>query len=286
MFGYVRPAAADLTEQDRARYRAHYCGLCRALGERHGQVARLALTFDLTFLTLFLDSLYEPQETVSEGRCVPHPRRRHTCIRTSVTDYAADMTIALTYHKCQDDWQDDRSLPAKGYAALLQKRYDAVRAQWPTQCAAIENAMAEQRDIEARRDPIPDAAPNCFGRLMAALFVMQPDYWSGALSVFGASLGRYIYLLDAVCDAEKDEKSGSYNPVVLMSRAPEDMRDTLEILLGDASAAFEKLPLVQDESILRNILYSGLWQGYNECIEKRKKKRRESGDEGGGRHGE
>ncbi len=277
MFGYVRPAIDGLTEQEQARYRAHYCGLCHAIGARHGQGARLALTFDLTFLTVFLSSLYEPEETAAESRCVPHPRRRHLYTRSAVTDYAADMTIALTYHKCRDDWQDDRNLAAKGCAVFLQRQYEAVKAQWPTQCATIEGAMTELTDIENCRDPNPDAAANCFGRLMAALFMMEKDYWSGALAAFGYSLGRYIYLLDAVCDADRDRKSGSYNPVVLLDHPPEDMRGTLEMLLGGASEAFERLPLVQDEGILRNILYSGLWQGYNECLEKRRKKQQGNG---------
>ena len=47
------------------------------------------------------------------------------------------------------------------------------------------------------------------------------------------------------------------------------MREYLMQALGQASAAFEALPLVQDEAILRNVLYSGLWQGYNEMIERR-----------------
>ncbi|MBQ8554385.1 MAG: hypothetical protein IJ438_00795 [Clostridia bacterium] len=271
MFGYVRPNIQDLSETDTARYRAHYCGLCRSLGKRHGAAGQLALTFDLTYLTIFLASLYEPEEATGQSRCVPHPMKEHPWATSSITDYAADMTIALTWHKCRDDWQDDRNIAARGYAALLKGRYDAVKAQWPRQCSAIEKSLAELGQIEKHRDPSPDAAANCFGRLMAALFVMQEDYWSGALYQFGASLGRYIYMLDAVCDYDKDRRSGSYNPVILMEKRPEDMRDTLELLLGDASIAFEKLPLIQDEVILRNILYSGVWQGYNEYLQKKEK---------------
>ncbi len=271
MFGYVRPNMNGLSETDQARYRAHYCGLCHALGKRHGAAGQMALTFDLTYLTVFLASLYEPEEASGEGRCVPHPRKKHAWAVSSVTDYAADMTIALTCHKCRDDWQDDRNLPAAAYGALLKSRYGAVKKQWPRQCEAIERCLKESSKTEKRRDPNPDAAANAFGALMAELFVMNEDYWSGALRIFGASLGRFIYMMDAVCDADKDRKKGSYNPVVLMDRQPEDMRETLEMLLGDASAAFEKLPLIQDEEILRNILYSGVWQGYNEYLEKRKK---------------
>ena len=284
MFGYVRPNLTDMTAEEQARYRAHYCGLCHAIGARHGQLARMALTFDLTYLTIFLGSLYEPEEASGEGKCIPHPVKQHAWTRSKVTDYAADMTIALTYHKLLDDWQDDRNLAAKGASAWLKKAYAKVSAAYPRQCEAIERTLRDLAEVEKRRDLSPDAAARCFGELMAELFVMDEDYWANALRAFGYSLGRYIYLLDATCDYDKDVKSGSYNPVILMEKKPEDMRDTLELLLGDASAAFEKLPLIQDEGILRNILYSGVWQGYNEYLHRKDKKmNKESEVEG---HGE
>ena len=284
MFGYVRPNLTDMTAEEQARYRAHYCGLCHAIGARHGQLARMALTFDLTYLTIFLGSLYEPEEASGEGKCIPHPVKQHAWTRSKVTDYAADMTIALTYHKLLDDWQDDRNLAAKGASAWLKKAYAKVSDAYPRQCQTIERTLRDLAEVEKRRDPSPDAAARCFGELMAELFVMEADYWANALRAFGYSLGRYIYLLDATCDCDKDVKSGSYNPVILMEKKPEDMRDTLELLLGDASAAFEKLPLIQDEGILRNILYSGVWQGYNEYLHRKDKKmNKESEVEG---HGE
>ena len=272
MFGYVRPNLADLPQEAQQRYRAHYCGLCHALGDRHGQLARMTLTFDLTYLTLFLGALYEPQERTGEGRCMPHPIKPHGWSRSRVTDYAADMTIALTWHKLMDDWQDDRNPVARSGAAWLKKAYASVKAAYPRQCGAIETCLRELSAVEKRRDPSPDAAAKCFGELMAEIFVMEEDYWARALRAFGYSLGRYIYMLDAVCDYDKDAKKGGYNPLLLMGKRPGDMRDTLEMLLGDASAAFEKLPLIQDEAILRNILYSGVWQGYNEYLHKKEKK--------------
>lgn len=286
MFGYVRPDLSALQEEAKLRYRSFYCGLCRVLGKRHGQFSRLTLTYDLTYLTLFLSSLYEPEETSGEARCLPHPVKKHLWRTTAVTDYAADMTIALTYHKCRDDWSDDRSLPARAMAGLLRKHYAQVKARWPRQCAAMEAAMEELADIERRRDETPDAAPACFGRLMAALFVMEEDFWAPALSAFGDSLGRFIYMMDAVCDWEKDRKTGSYNPVILMEREPEEMRATLEMLLGGASVAFERLPLVQDEALLRNILYSGLWQGYDECLRRRQKTNKQDKESEVDGHGE
>ena len=61
MFGFV-VANQEALEPDRLRrYRAFYCGLCRALGSRYGLAARCALTYDMTFLVMLLSSLYEPE---------------------------------------------------------------------------------------------------------------------------------------------------------------------------------------------------------------------------------
>ena len=270
MFGYVRANLNDLSEQEKNRYRAFYCGLCQALGERHGQRGRMTLSFDMTFLTMFLGSLYAPEEKAGEMRCVPHPARPHPFVRTEITDYAADMTVALSYFKCLDDWQDDRKPAAKAGADLLSRCYDAVKERWPVQTAVMETSLRELSEVEKRRVESPDAAAGAFGKLMGGLFVMKDDYWRGALRAFGTSLGRFIYLADAACDYDKDRKSGSYNPVVLMGRAPEDMRDMLMQTLGTASTAFESMPMLRDEHILRNVLYSGIWQTYNESMEKRK----------------
>ena len=57
MFGYVVADQANLKPEELERYRSAYCGLCRAIGRRHGQHARLVLTYDMTFLSLLLDSL-------------------------------------------------------------------------------------------------------------------------------------------------------------------------------------------------------------------------------------
>ena len=63
MFGHVQANLADLSEEEKKRYRAAYCGLCHTLGKRYGFWTRMALTYDLTFLSLLLSSLYEPEET-------------------------------------------------------------------------------------------------------------------------------------------------------------------------------------------------------------------------------
>ena len=76
MFGYVVADRSNLTQVQVARYRECYCGLCRAIGQRHGQHSRLSLTYDMTFLVLLLDSLYEPHVDAGASRCLVHPMHK------------------------------------------------------------------------------------------------------------------------------------------------------------------------------------------------------------------
>ena len=59
MFGYIVPVLTALSEEQKQRYHAYYCGVCHALRNRHGQISRLSLSNDMTFLALLLSSLYE-----------------------------------------------------------------------------------------------------------------------------------------------------------------------------------------------------------------------------------
>ena len=138
MFGYVVVNPKALEEPRRDRYRAFYCGLCRTLGERYGLPARLALTYDMTFLILLLGSLYEPEERADSCRCLPHPARRHACVTTRFTGYAAALNVLLAYYNCEDDWHDERSAPKHAAALLLRRRLPLVRRAYPRQFAAAE----------------------------------------------------------------------------------------------------------------------------------------------------
>ena len=80
MFGYVVANHDDLTPQQMERYRGAYCGLCKTLGQRHGFFSRMSLTYDMTFLLLFLGALYEPEETTEAFRCPIHPKQRRQAV--------------------------------------------------------------------------------------------------------------------------------------------------------------------------------------------------------------
>jgi hypothetical protein len=79
----------------------------------------------------------------------------------------------------------------------------------------------------------------------------------------GFYLGKFIYIMDAYDDVEKDLEKGSYNALA-SSYGKEDFdeqaREMMNLVLAECTAQFELLPCIEDANILRNILYAGVWQ--------------------------
>ena len=241
----------------------------------------------MAFLALVLGSLYETVESQDSGRCAVHPLKPRVFVRSACLDYAADMNVALAYYKCLDDWHDDHNVAGMASVALLAAPYRAVEERNPRACAAIEQNMAaigrleraaagkgDEGDAELVQEAAnPDAAANLFGLLLGEVFAWRDDFWADDLRRFGARLGKFVYLMDAVVDFEDDKKSGSYNPLVSLGASPEDMREDLEMLASGAAEAFERLPLERDVHLLRSVLYAGIWQQY--CVKEQKREKKE-----------
>jgi hypothetical protein len=266
MVGYLIASASSLTEEERIRYKATYCGLCRTLKDRHGQISRLTLNYDMTFLILLLQSLYEPEEKSGVETCIAHPREKREWWRSEISDYAADMNVALAYLNRLDDWRDDGSVLALAESGILKKAYQETAEKYPRQCAAMEQSIMELSYLEKNGIEDPDAAAATFGHLLGSVFVWREDRWQEPLYRLGDSLGRFIYLLDAAVDLEKDAYKDSYNPFRKYYGLDneERFRDILKIFLADAIIQFDFLPLVKDVGLMKNILCSGLWTVFDE----------------------
>lgn len=272
MFGYITCNKETLEEQEKERYQSVYCGLCKTLGDKYGLMERMSLSFDMTFLALFLTALYEPEETSCTFTCALHPLHKKTSASNVYVDYAADMTVAMAYYKCLDDWEDEHKFISRQYGKILEKNYKQVQKKYPRQCEAIAKSIQELKEIEKNGQSQPDEAVNCSGRMLSEIFVYNEDFWSNSLRTFGYELGRFIYLMDASMDYKKDLKKGNYNPLVKMQKKPEEMEGIMTVAIGKATEQFENLPIVQDAHLIRNILYGGVWQQYYATIHGKEKK--------------
>lgn len=270
MFGYVVANIDKLTLEEKKQYQSCYCGLCKALGTRHGTISRITLTYDMTFLVLFLSALYETENKIKTQHCIMHPIKKHEYWQNEITDYAADMNVALAYYNFLDDWQDERKVLSFCEAKLFEKENNRIAAQYPNQCNAIKTCLTELSKIEKSGELSPDIPANCFGKLMGEIFVMQEDEYAENLRGFGMALGKFIYIMDACLDLKADIKKEQYNPLITLPS--ENFSDILNLLMADCAEKYKKLPISQYKNLIENILYSGVWTKY----EAKKKKTKEA----------
>ena len=120
MFGYIVMNKPEIKFKDFDLYRSFYCGLCRELKSKYGISGQISLTYDMTFVVILLSALHEPHTQKGSTRCIIHPVCKQPVRRNTVTEYAADMNVLLTYYKCRDDWEDEKKVTALGYSKVLQ----------------------------------------------------------------------------------------------------------------------------------------------------------------------
>lgn len=221
MFGYVRPYKSELLVREYDQYKAVYCQLCRELGKNYGYTARFFLSYDCTFYALLALSVSCSAMSPCKGRCAANPLKRCKYLASSGEEYqkAAALSMLLACHKLKDNVDDEGGLKSLGCRVLLpfvsRKAKKAAR-RYPFLAEAAEKAMEEQRTAEKTGAGV-DACAQPTAGLLAALFRelgREDPGQSAALERFGYFLGRWIYLMDASDDLEKDLKSGGFNPFI------------------------------------------------------------------------
>lgn len=274
MFGYVTVNKQELKFREFDKYRSYYCGLCRILREKYGFSGQFALSYDCTFLILFLTGLYEPEEKSSVSKCLVHSIKGTPVCQNDYTEYAADMTILLNYYKCKDDWKDEHKISRLAYSKLIYQGYRLVHEKYPEKCENIQILFDKIAACEAAKEENMDKISGLFGEVLAELFAYKKDEWEEGIRRMAFFLGKFVYLMDAYDDLEKDIKTKNYNPFVFVYQDPdyeEKCHNILYMMMAECSKEFEKFPIIRNIEILRNILYSGVWARY-EMIQYKKKK--------------
>lgn len=288
MFGYIRPYKPELLVKDFECYRGVYCSLCKQLGKSFGLLSRLTLSYDCTFLALLCLSLEENCPGFRKGRCVVNPFKKCSYCGggEEALTFCAAVAVVMTYHKLRDDLRDSRFfgklralflLPA---AAWERRR---ARRRFPDVETIVAKAMKEQSLAE--RDPLTglDAAADPTAQMLAALLELRGhgEEEKQTLRQFGYFIGRWIYLMDAADDMEKDEKQKSFNPFLRKQKTMPALQgeeiypycnEVLNQTLSQALYYYERLSLRHFTAILTNTITRGLPLEQKELLFERKKK--------------
>ena len=270
MFGYVRPPLDGLPQEESDRFRRAYCGLCHTLSRR-GAAARWILNYDFTLLAILLS---DGESASDKRRCIAHPvRGRDFLTATDAMELAADESLILAYWQLQDHVSDDgffKGVPARAASALLCDAYQKAAADRPQFDGRVREQLDVLRGLELERCPSLDAPADAFAVLLRdAARDVAPLTRRRVLEQIFYHLGRWIYLVDAADDLQRDAASGNYNPVALRfslsdgrwtDMARREFAITLDHSVHAIAAAFELWDFGPWNPLLERIFYSGLFQ--------------------------
>lgn len=276
MFGYIMPDKPELKIKDYELFKAFYCGVCKSIGRRCGQLARLTLNYDSAFLALILFSLKTDSGLViKRERCIAHVVKKRAVVKENdIIDYSSDINIILAYYNLKDNWMDERSGVAAAGMLALKSGFDKIRNKYRDKCDIIESRLNELDKLEKEKCSSMDRAAEPFAKLMEEVMDYSGFYSDEKLRKMlkwlGYNMGKWIYILDAFDDLEKDIKEKSYNPLiwqygykdeeveVFKSRIREQVEFNLTFCLSEISKAFELMDVKSCRSLVDNIIYMGM----------------------------
>lgn len=286
VFGYIRPRKSELLVREYEQYRAVYCSLCKQMGKSYGPLSRLALSYDGTFYALLGMALEDsPPLCFHTGKCVVNPLKKcNFCTGgEDMLHCAAALSVILAYYKGKDDLSDSRLLGRIRAAFLLPwllRRYKRAARDYPALERAAGKAIRRQQELEKGEFPGLDACAEPTAEMLAEIFSTLPGNpaQKRILRQVGYFTGRWVYLIDAADDLERDCRDGAFNPFLLSLRLdaqspPEALakarayaNEALNMTLSQALSAFQLLDLPRFGSILNNILRLGLPEMQKESL--------------------
>lgn len=262
MFGYVVVNKPELKIREFEIYQGYYCGLCKSIKNRYGNIKRFTLNYDLTFVALLLSSLDLNDPTVTQENCIVHPTQKKKIYHDEYIDYCADMTLLFSYYKCKDDWIDDHKKSAWLLKKILSNSYKNVLSKYPNKCEKILSSLNQLTYYEQSNEKNIDVVSNCFGEVMGEVLCFKNDEWHPILRKVGHALGKFIYLMDAYDDMNEDQKKKEYNVFLHYPNIEETIDEILTTIMTDCLEAYENLPIVENDDLLKNIICSGIWTKY------------------------
>ncbi|NNU74768.1 DUF5685 family protein [Clostridium estertheticum] len=282
MFGYVTPCKMEMKIKDYEIFKAYYCGLCNSIKNDFGNLPRLTLNFDMTFLAVLLDSLSESKYNFVKFKCLIHPLKKRLMINNNkALDYAAFCNVTLAYYKLMDDVQDNKTMKSKIYSIFLKTYLPKAELSYTDVIEYTKDKLLLLNTLEANHNDIGideqlsiDELSHVFADLTGFIisFYYKESSFKDDLYWLGYNLGKWIYIIDAYDDLEKDIKSNSFNAInSLLNTDNLDfesfsvlIKPRIDFILATCASLCLKhlnnLPLIKNEDILNNILELGLME--------------------------
>ena len=181
MLGYVKIDKGELKVREYEVYTGYYCGVCKSIGRRYGQLPRMVLSYDAAFLAILLASLSDESDTPVQEHCIAHPViKKKTVIRNRAIDYAGDVMLILAWYKLADDAADEGKVYAKPVMLMMKRIFRRLNSLYPELCSSVKCHLSALSALEREKCASIDMAAEAFSKIMEDIFT------EGLQAVYGS----------------------------------------------------------------------------------------------------
>ncbi len=214
MFGYVKTDMPNLYVKDTVLYKAMYCGLCKGIGKCCGSKGRLVLNYDLTFLSVLIHNLSGVDVKIENQRCIIHHIvKRPVAIPDELTEKIGVLNVILAYYKLNDDVLDNKKGRLK--RLFFKSSYKKAKKLQPNLDKIVKERYSALVEYEKTRGDSIDISADPFGCMMQDVVCeLLGEKITEQVRELAYYLGKWIYLIDALDDFDKDKKKGNFNVFV------------------------------------------------------------------------
>ena len=269
MFGYVRADTPHLYIKDDTLYKAMYCGVCKGIAQVCGHSARIGLSYDVTFLSVLLHNLAGIDVKIEKQHCFTHHiRSRQMAEVDELTRQLGALNTLLVYYKYTDDIMDGDK--GKGKRLWFVKGFKRASRKYPEIARIVRDNLAMQEQVEKAKidsiDRAADATANMIAEFSKYALGEKANGYTWNLFY---SIGKWIYLIDALDDYDKDKQKGAYNPFLLAYGAKDlqeltngkfaaDVQYVFHAIFFDIRENLSNLHFTFNRDLSDNILLRGL----------------------------
>jgi hypothetical protein len=269
MFGYIKSDFPNLYVKDVRLYKAMYCGLCKGIGKVCGTNGRFALSYDLAFLSILVHNLTNQDVNIEDQNCIIHPiAKRPIAIVDKITEAIASLNVILAQYKLCDDVLDSGKGRTK--RALLSSSYKRAKKSQPKLDEIVSTMYKKLVEYEKTNGDSIDISADPFGVMMQEILAyLLGEYSTEETSRLSYCMGKWIYLIDALDDYDKDKKKGNYNVFInaykdattkqeLIDKHGVDISVIFGSLLDEVAFLATKLQYKFNHDLINNVLLGGL----------------------------
>ena len=283
MFGYLQIHKDELKVKEYEAYKSVYCGLCKQLGRDYGILTRLILSYDCTFYAILLMSLKRSCTGFSDGRCKFNPLKKckFADCKDNAYSKASALSVISAYYKVVDDIDDSgffKRIALKIVKPFFGRRQKKAARRFPEIENIVSEMMKNQKAAENDELVTIDKAANPTAKMISDLAALEGgnDLQKRVLSEFGYQIGRWVYLIDAADDYEKDKKSGNFNPFIKADINDKDyINSVLSQSLARAYDAYNLLDIIDFKPIIDNMMLYGFPNKQNAVLNNRQEVKNE-----------